>query len=84
MMRMSVHSLCPAGMSPEIEDHGAGTGACGKRGNLRQWFHRAEGHKEERPGWGSPFVICLESWFLIRVVQGLSAISGNILVVTPG
>lgn len=34
--------------------------------------------------WGSPFVICLESWFLIRVVQGLPAISGNILVVTPG
>lgn len=34
-------------------------------------------------GWGSPFVIRLETWFLIRVVQGLLAISGNILVVTP-
>lgn len=42
-------------MSPEIEDHGTGTGACGKTGNLRQWFHRAEGHKEERPGVGIPF-----------------------------
>lgn len=54
MMRMSVHSLCPAGMSPKMKD-GTGTGACGKRGNLRQWFPSAEGYKEERPGVGIPF-----------------------------
>lgn len=83
MMRMSVHILCLVKLNPEIEDHRVGGCAFGGRGNLSGSLVQ-EAKRKRDLGWGSPFVIYLGLWFLTRVVQGLSAMSGNILVVTTG